>query len=70
MVVDDCQGGVLVCTCMDTVDEEDDEEEEDGVDCVVPGKLDTVNAGLISSCRERKVLAANQHSAAGPEGGD
>lgn len=55
VVEDDCQGGVLVCTCMDTVDEEEDEEEEDGVDCVVPGKLDTVNAGLISSCRQRRV---------------
>lgn len=61
VVEDDCQEGVLVCTCMDTVDEEDGEEEEDGVDGVVPGKVDTVNAGLINSCRERKVLAANQH---------
>lgn len=48
-----CQEGALVCTCMDTVDE-DEEEEEEGVVCVVPGRLDTVNAGLIRSCRKRQ----------------
>ncbi len=46
-----CQEGVLVCTCMDTVDED---EEEEGVVCVVPGRLDTVNAGLIRSCMKRQ----------------
>lgn len=51
LVVEDCQEGVLVCTCMDTV-EEDDEEEEDGVVCVVQGRLGTVNEGLITSCRK------------------
>lgn len=48
-----CQEGALLCTCTDTVDEED-EEEEQGVDCVVPGRLDRVNDGFIRSCRNRQ----------------
>lgn len=54
-----CQEGVLVCTCMDT-----DVEEEDGVDCVVPGRLEMVNAGLTRSCRDTDRYnnsAANHH---------
>lgn len=47
LVVEDCQEGVLVCTCMDTVEEDD----EEGVVCVVQGRLGTVNEGLITSCR-------------------
>lgn len=43
-----CQVGALLCTCTDTA-----EEEEDGVDCVVPGRLDMVNDGFIRSCRNR-----------------
>ncbi len=53
-----CQEGALVCTCMDTEDEDEEEdeekEEEEGVDCVVPGRLDMVNAGLITSYMERQ----------------
>lgn len=47
-----CQEGVLVCTCMDTEDEdvEDEEEDDEGVGCVVPGRLDAVKPGLIRSC--------------------
>lgn len=46
-----CQEGALLCTCTDMVDEE--AEEEEGVDCVVPGRLDMVNDGFIRSCRNR-----------------
>lgn len=47
LVEEGCQEGVLVCTCMDT-----DVEEQEGVDCVVQGRLDMVNAGLMRSCRD------------------
>lgn len=62
LVVEDCQEGVLVCTCMDTV-EEDDEEEDDGVDCVVQGRLGTVNEGLITSCRRTHKTCLSSRSA-------
>lgn len=52
VVVQGCQEGALLCTCTDTVDEED--EEEEGVDCVVPGRLDMGKDGFIRSCRNRQ----------------
>lgn len=48
VVAEDCQEVALVCTCMDPVAEE--EQEEEGGGSVVPGRLDTVNAGLTRSC--------------------
>lgn len=59
VVEDDCQEGALVCMCMDGVPEE--EEDDDGVDCVAPGRLDTVKAGFIWSCRRTGRIMLRQH---------
>lgn len=52
VVAEDCQEAALVCTCMDPVAEE--EQEEEGGGSVVPGRLDTGNAGLTRSCTNRE----------------
>lgn len=46
-----CQEGALLCTCTDTAEEE---EEEEGVDWVVPGRLDMVKDGFIRSWTNRR----------------
>lgn len=45
-----CQEEVLVCTCMDTKDEDGEGE---GMDWVLLVRLDMVKVGLIRSCREK-----------------
>lgn len=52
MVEQGCQEGALLCTCTDTAEEE--VEEEEGVVCVVPGRLDMVKHGFIGSWRNRQ----------------